>query len=104
MLRLRPKRSAASWKRLDSTPEATRPERLQQLHVVFGFTVTVVIWIVPAGAFSIHGNRDRPNFRRQYEECKSRHDCELPQEERHHRRKGVQKIISGFDLKQVVYE
>jgi len=51
MLRLRAKRSAASWKRLDSTPEATRPDRLQQLHILFGFTVTVVIWIVPPELF-----------------------------------------------------
>jgi len=51
MVRLRAKRSAASWKRLDSTPEATRPDRLQQLHILFGFTVTVVIWIVPPELF-----------------------------------------------------
>jgi len=51
MLRLRPKRSAASWKKLDITPDATRPQRLQQLLVLFGFTVTVVIRIVPPELF-----------------------------------------------------
>jgi len=57
-----------------------------------------------AGAFWIHGNRDRPNFPRQYEECKSRHDCELPREQRRHRRKTGPRNYWRFDLDQPLYE
>ncbi len=52
MWRLRPERSAASWKTVESAREPKRPERLQQLHILFGFKVAVVIGIVPPELFA----------------------------------------------------